>query len=70
MQISKLEISRFIEAYEENKAFDTNERWLTNRNYLQDNGFELTDLIEKLVDEGYGQDKIIEVLTVLGVEVQ
>lgn len=70
MQISKLEISRFIDAYKEYKASDDSQYWLDNANYLKNNGFELTGLIEKLVDEDYNESKIVEVLIVLGVEVQ
>lgn len=70
MQISKLEISRFVEAYKEYKVSDGSQYWLDNANYLRNNGFELTGLIEELVDNDYNESKIVEVLIVLGVEVQ
>lgn len=65
MKISKLELERYINAYKDYKTSDDTTMWLNNREYLMQNGFKYTDLIELLCDE----PKIIEVLQVLGVEI-
>ena len=69
MKISKLELERYIHAYIDDKTSDDTTLWLNNKNYLQYNEFELTDTIENLVDKGVLNNKIEEVLRVLGVDV-
>ena len=69
MKISKLEIERYILAYKNYKE-DNEEKefWLNNRDYLLSNGFKYDEMIELLFDYGK-EDKVVEVLQLLGVEV-
>ena len=68
MKISKLEIERYIKAFKAYTEDDSDKvLWLNNLNYLQDNGFEYTDLLELLCDVEI--EKIIKILVVLEVEI-
>ena len=69
MKISKLEIERYILAYKLYKE-DNEEKefWLNNRDYLLANGFDYDEMIELLFNYGK-EDKVVEVLQLLGVEV-
>lgn len=69
MKISKLEIERYVEAYRMYKE-DNEEKefWLNNRDYLLANGFDYDEMIELLFNYGK-EDKIVQVLEILGVEV-
>ena len=67
MKISKLEIERFINAFKEYRETQDSSKWLANRTYLSDNGFEHTDLLELLHEED--TEKLVKILEVLEVEV-
>lgn len=71
LQLSWLELKRFIDSYK-NKIEDESfkDEWLTNRNYLINNGhYSITDIIEVLVEKEITQDRIEDILRVLGVEI-
>lgn len=73
MKISKLEVSRAVEAYLEYKEskFEDNYRWSACREYLSVNGlYDIIEILENLISLDKDLDTIIEVLIVLGVEVQ
>lgn len=72
MQISRLELERFIQEYKTySKDNDEATFYFTNRDYLERNGVKLDvlDVIEKLVDMEVEQEKIEKILTVLDIEV-
>lgn len=72
MKISKLELERYLESYEEyfkDISNDINkDKYFTNKSYLEDNGlYEILDIIELLSD--YTLEQIVKVLEILEVEV-
>ena len=72
MIISKLELERYINAYEIYKQDNEEQReWSTTREYLSINGlYDVLDIIEDCVNIKATQEQIEQVLVVLGVEVR
>ena len=72
MIISKLELERYINAYEiYNKDNEDIHAWNYTREYLSINGlYDVLNIIEDLVEIKATQDQIEQVLVVLGVEVR
>ena len=68
MKLSRLELERFMLAYEDYKKSADTTLWFEAQSYLE--RFDIpTDLIEKLVDMEIEQDKIEGILTILEVEI-
>ena len=72
MIISKLELERYINAYEIYKQDNEEQReWSTTREYLSINGlYDALNIIEDCVNIKATQEQIEQVLVVLGVEVR
>jgi len=71
MMISKLELQRFIQAYEKyKKDNEYKESYFKTRDYLEEYSlYDELELIESLVDYGAEFDKIVKAIKLLGVEV-
>ena len=69
--ISKLELQRFIQAYEKyKKDNEYKESYFKTRDYLEEYSlYDELELIESLVDYGAEFDKIVKAIKLLGVEV-
>ena len=70
MKLSRLELERFMLAYEDYKETDDTTLWLQVRTYLDEYiEYYFLDIIETLTNAKISQDKIEGILTILEVEI-
>ena len=70
MKLSRLELERFMLAYEDYKETDDSTLWLRVRTYLDEYiEYYFLDIIETLINAKISQDKIEGILTILEVEI-
>ena len=70
MKLSRLELERFMLAYEDYKETDDSTLWLQVRTYLDEYiEYYFLDIIETLTNAKISQDKIEGILTILEVEI-